>query len=110
MLKSPRINDKLWFRTSHCSGKHFILGNPHTDHGRIYAWCPKKQTGFCVSKLEITSLSKESKYWIEGFLSGNEPEPPDESDISSTQDYFKSRKYKKWEKAIAEFKETGYWK
>lgn len=29
-----------------------------------------------MSKNEIQNCSKEAEYWIKGFLTGNEPEPP----------------------------------
>lgn len=68
----PDYDENLWFYHNNCEDKHFLLGNPHTFKGRMFAWCPKKGTTLCISESEIGERSIESKYWILGFLSGNE--------------------------------------
>ena len=107
MTDIPEIDENLWFLTkTHCEGKHFLLGNPHTFCGRFLAWCPNKEISFSVSKVEIEKLSTQSEYWIKGFLSGNEPQPP--TDENNDVD-FESVEYKNWLKQIEEFKKTGIW-
>ncbi|BCM89426.1 hypothetical protein IAD21_01272 [Abditibacteriota bacterium] len=59
-----------------CSGKHYLLYNPHTFPGRMGAWCLLKRVHFCVSKSEIEDCSSEARYWIRGFLTGCEPNAP----------------------------------
>lgn len=83
-----------------------MIGNPHTYNGRIDAWCPEKGTCFCVSLSEIEDMSEYSKYWINGYLNGNQPEPPidHEGDVD-----FDSPEYNKWSKETELFIETGYW-
>lgn len=51
-------------------------------------------------------MSEYSKYWISGYLNGNEPEPP--TDSNGDLD-FKSLAYKKWTDTTKLFKQTGYW-
>lgn len=102
----PIDDKKLWFKISDCKGKHYFMGNPHTFHGRMLAWCPKKQNSFCVSKEEIIECSIESKYWIKGFICGNEPGPPKNKNNETA---YETIKYKEWEKAIELFHETGFW-
>jgi hypothetical protein len=59
-----------------CEGHHFFVdGTPHVQ-GRMYAWCPAKQTVTRVSKDEVTTCSDEAGYFIRGYLSGSEPPPP----------------------------------
>lgn len=99
---------ELWFEIEgHCEGKHYIFGNPHTFTGRISAYCPQKNVIFNVSLNEIINMSQESKYWIKGFLSGNEPAPPvdEEGDLLPPSD----EEYINWERSIELFHKTGYW-
>lgn len=74
------IDEKIWFEHDGCVGNHYMIGNPHTFKGRMYAWCPKKEKSFFVSKSEILKMSVECEYWVKGFLSGNQPEPPTDSE------------------------------
>ena len=108
MSSALPLNEKLWFTMgSHCAGKHYLLGNAHTFNGRMLAWCPLKEKSFYVSKTEMDDLSEEAQYWIKGFLSGNEPEPPvdDVGDMLA----FDTPQYQFWLKATELFTETGYW-
>jgi hypothetical protein len=105
-IETPTLDEALWFHHQGCSGKHYFLGNPHTFHGRMMAWCPLKTRSFFVSKSEILEASSEAKYWIAGFLAGAEPEPP----RNANQDVdFKSPEYRKWEQRVTEFRRTGSW-
>ena len=66
-----------------------------------------KRTTNC-SKSDIRKCSKESAYWLKGFLAGNEPEPPrDESgnflDIASPG-------FKAWEREARHFQKKGIWR
>ncbi|MDO1451752.1 hypothetical protein Q0590_36095 [Rhodocytophaga aerolata] len=99
-------DEKLWFFHKGCQGKHYLIGNPHTFKGRMWAWCEHKQRSFFVSKSEISECSEQTTYWIAGFLTGNEPSPPTdkEGDVN-----FESQEYKAWQKATQEFRQIGYW-
>ncbi len=102
------FDEKLWFlMDGHCEGKHFLLGNAHTFVGRILAWCPTKERSFFVSTSEIEECSLVTRYWVKGFLCGNEPQPPrDENQDLLAPD---SKEYQDWLKATKLFAETGYW-
>lgn len=107
MKSVPTFNEKLWFTMgSHCEGKHFLLGNPHTSKGRMLAWCPNKEISFFVSKLEMDNCSTEAEYWVRGFLAGNEPEPQTNENFDVD---FDSTEYQSWLKAIEGFAVSGYW-
>ena len=54
----------------------------------------------------MKTYTSESKYWIKGFLKGNQPNPP--SDNNGEVD-FESKEYQTWQKAIGLFDNTGYW-
>ncbi len=106
MEQETSYDDKLWFNHKGCDGKHFLIGNPHTFHGRMWAWCPVKQRSFFVSKDEILESSEQTKYWVKGFLSGNQPSPPknENQDVDYTSD-----EYKLWKENIREFEQSGIW-
>jgi hypothetical protein len=108
MLETPdKLDRSLWFLHAGCTGRHYLLGNPHTFPGRMFAWCPKKRRSFFVSKSEIETTSKSAGYWIAGFLYGSEPEPPTGED--GTPD-FDSPEYKRWQRDIERFRKFGAWK
>ena len=108
MKPEPAFDGRLWFTMgTHCSGKHYLIGNPHTFNGRMLAWCPTKQTSFFVSKLEMDDCSVEAEFWVKGFLAGNEPEPPKDENLNVVDSG--SSEYQRWLKAIELFARTGYW-
>lgn len=103
------IEKELWFEMDHedCHGKHYIIGNPHTFHGRIAAYCPTKKVFFNISPESITNMSQETKYWIKGYLAGNEPSPPD--DENGEPNYPEHEVYIDWQRSVDLFHKTGYW-
>ncbi|WP_273324242.1 hypothetical protein [Vallitalea guaymasensis] len=107
-MQEIKYDEKLWFelKNSNCKGRHYILGNPHTFNGRIMGYCTNKKVSFCFSITEISNMSLESEYWIKGFLSGNEPEPPVDEEGDTL---FEGREYNHWCKSIELFHKTGNW-
>jgi hypothetical protein len=103
----PPLDPELWFHTDHCEGRHYLVGNPHTFPGRLAAWCPSKRIGFCVSKSEIAECSRETSYYLKGFLAGQEPAPPvsDEGDPLPPDD----PEDRAWARAAELFQRTGSW-
>jgi hypothetical protein len=72
-----KVDPTLWFTMEpSCEGRHFLLYNSHTFPGRFTAWCPMKKRAVNVSKSDVRDCSQEAKYWLKGFLSGAEPDPP----------------------------------
>lgn len=106
MENNVHYDKNLWFYHDNCNGKHFLIGNPHTFPGRMWAWCPVKKRTFFVSKSEIIKLSKQAGYWVKGFLSGNQPAPPKAT--NENIDY-ESEAYKNWQRKIEFFEDNGYW-
>jgi len=103
---APKYDPALWFHHTGCSGNHYLLGNPHTFAGRMYAWCPLKQRTFFVSKSAIGDSSPEAKYLVMGFLHGAEPAPP--TDLQGDTD-FDSAEYRAWIAKVSAFQESGSW-
>jgi hypothetical protein len=103
----PEIDSDLWFETADCAGRHYLLGNPHTFPGRLYAWCPTKKVHHCVSKSEIEQCSRETTYFLRGYLSGQEPEGPvtEEGDKLPPD----NPNFQVWRDAVELFGETGHW-
>lgn len=106
MTNEIEFDKNLWFTIEGCEGKHYLIGNPHTFRGRMHAWCPQKERSFFVSLSEIEEMSEPSKYWITGFLKGNQPEPP--TNANGDVD-FESAEYRRWTESINLFTQTGYW-
>ncbi len=103
---SADIDLRLWFKHLGCTGKHYLLGNPHTVSGRMMAWCPKTERSIFVSKADIGSTSIAARYWIEGFLHGCEPAPPAGKDGPPD---FESKQYKNWQRKTDAFRQSGTW-
>src|SRR3954471_12780616 len=78
------LDERLWIRTSGWHGRGFLGGSSHTFRGRMVAYCPHHGRDFSVSKYEVTEASTEASLWIEGFLRGNEPGPPEETKASTS--------------------------
>ncbi len=108
-MTDPAIDERLWFTMKEgcCPGKHYLLWNPHTFPGRMRAWCPVKRAGFNVSKSEIETCSIEARWWINGFLAGNEPPPPLDADGNQLAD--DDSRLARWRDASRHFPETGIW-
>ena len=92
------VDDRLWIRTAACSSPDYLYGNPHTFPGRMEAFCPHRSQDFSVSRGEVVEASAEAELWIDGFLRGNEPPPPDDEDLEPV-----------WRHHVDAFHRTGEW-
>ena len=102
------MDRRLWFTMEPgCKGKHYLISSSHTYPGRFTAWCPLKKRMANCSFSDVRSTSTEAKYWLKGFLAGNEPPPPREEtgQVSDSA----SREFKAWERAARRFQKTGSW-
>ncbi|HET7018063.1 MAG TPA: arginase family protein [Streptosporangiaceae bacterium] len=96
-------DERLWFEAA-CGGRDFIVGNGHTFPGRLAAWCPHDRVGYSVSLAEMGVMPMETRYFVAGFLAGNEPEhPADEQGDSDEADI------RAWQSALRRFRRTGSW-
>jgi hypothetical protein len=104
----PDFDGALWFTEDGCDGRHFISdwANPHTFPGRIRAWCPTKRVHYNCSKAQMRESSPETKRWVEGYLAGNEPRPPEDEEgfPEST-----SPAGLAWVEKARAFRSTGLW-
>lgn len=90
-----------------CDGRHYLVdGNPHI-RGRMYFYCPSRNIYTRVSKSEIGECSDETRYFIRGYLSGNEPVPPRDDNNDLLDD--SHPEFVLWRKAVEMFRDTGYW-
>jgi hypothetical protein len=98
------VDEELWFEAP-CGGRDFLIeGSPHTFPGRMRAWCPTKQRTYRVSLYEMGEMSKPARYYVTGYLSGQEPGPPvdDDGEIDDAD-------LDAWHTAIERFRSTGSW-
>jgi hypothetical protein len=105
-MRTPAFDPAFWFMHLGCRGKHYLLGNPHTVPGRIWAWCPREGCTHFVSRADIGQMSRASTYWVAGYLNGNEPSPP--AGVDGPPD-FGSPEYKRWQADARRFRRTGNW-
>ena len=103
---APELDRALWFEHLGCRGRHYLIGNPHTVPGRMLAWCPRECCSIFVSRADIGLTSRAARYWIDGFLHGNEPAPPPGPDGPPD---FGSPGYRRWQSSAAEFRASGAW-
>jgi hypothetical protein len=101
------IDSRLWFTLHGSSDHYYLTGNPDTFPGRMSAFDPRTQRGFCVSKSEIATSSPEAEYWIQGFLCGNLPTRPCSPEGHLLPDHHPQMR--QWEQQCAHFLETGAW-
>ena len=80
---------------------HFLIGSAHTHPGRMWAWCPSRQKHMMISKSEIVACSRESSYWIAGFLHGNAPSCPTAPDGGYLP--ADDARVQRWREAVQEF-------
>jgi hypothetical protein len=95
----------LWFEAP-CGGRDLLAGNGGTFHGRMRAWCPDKQVSYNVSLAEMGQMPQEARYWVAGFLAGNQPGPPPPPDFDADTD---PGDLVAWRSAIGRFHRTGQW-
>jgi hypothetical protein len=104
-VADPRqpVDDRLWFEAP-CGMRDFIVGNGHTFVGRMSAWCPHDSVAYNVSLGEMGAMSEESRYFVTGFLAGNEPEYPRNADGQTDEADLVA-----WQGAADRFRRTGSW-
>jgi len=102
---SAGLDENLWFE-AHCGGRDLLTGAGHTFPGRMSAWCPQKGIGYNVSLSEMGEMSEQARYFIAGFLAGNEPGPPDNDDADADAE---AADLAAWRAATGRFRRTGLW-
>jgi hypothetical protein len=72
----------------------------------MWAWCPHEQLGYNVSLAEMGQMSQEARYWVAGFLAGNQlgPPPPPHFDADTDPGDLIA-----WRAATGRFRRTGLW-
>ena len=100
------VDPELWFERDD-GHRLYLLGNPHTFPGRMYAYNATTGNRIMVSKEEIATAPSATRYWVLGYISGNEPGPPlgDDGVPIDPEDPL----YETWSRAVRRFSETGYW-
>lgn len=95
----------LWFEAA-CGGRDLLTGNGGTYPGRMSAWCPDTKVSYNVSLAEMGQMSQQARYYVTGFLAGNQPgwpPPPDPGDDIDPGDLTA------WKAAASRFRRTGLW-
>ncbi len=100
---------EMWVESDgfgHCR----LDGNAHTFPGRISAWSETLGTWVTIDRRDIREASPEAWVWIDGFLTGSEPEfheflglEPDEVDFVPQED----ASWPRYQAVLEEFRQTG---
>ena len=101
------VDPELWFERED-GHRLYLLGNPHTFPGRMYAYNATTGNRIMVSKEEIAIAPSATRYWVLGYIAGNEPGPPLGDDGFPIDDP-RDPRYETWSRTTARFSETGYW-
>jgi hypothetical protein len=93
----PGVDRRLAFKSTSRPGVHYFAGNPHTFPGRIMAY---HEDGFelNVSRSEVIEPSEMALVWLDGFLAGSEPAPPQSDDPDEER---------AWEARRRRYRESG---
>jgi len=98
------VDERLWFEGS-CGERDFLVeGEGHSFRGRMSAWCPHLRRSYRVSLSEMEPMSEEASYFVRGYLSGSEPNPPTDGDGNTTPEDLLA-----WRSATKRFRRTGSW-
>jgi hypothetical protein len=68
------------------------------------AWCPARQVGYNVSQAEMGQMSLQARYYVAGFLAGNQPGPPPPPDPDADID---PGDLTAWNAAASRFRRAG---
>lgn len=103
------IDPALWVELTDSDVRWYVCGNPHTFPGRFDVWSPDLDVALTISKDEVVAASDPARYWIEGFLHGNEPSiyeflglDPATAEIDDADPG-----WARWRQALEEFRRTG---
>jgi hypothetical protein len=101
------LDPSLWIEVEGVAGRCYLIGNPHTFRGRMYAYSEGLARDLAVSRADIRNSSTEARYWVEGFLSGNEPDGDQMfGPAFLDQD---DRLAERWQNALSHFTQAGNW-
>ncbi len=104
------VDEKLWVEAGGYKGRLYPSHNPHTFPGRIGAWLAADDVYVTISKNEITECSEEARYWIDGFLVGNEADADEMFGAAMLHDALDDDpRWERWRGALAQFRRSGVW-
>ncbi|HEX2179537.1 MAG TPA: hypothetical protein VHL54_08490 [Actinomycetota bacterium] len=102
------VDPALSFFSERCGGNDFLYDSHwHTHPGRMSAYCPHSEQwpDYRISVYELPrDLPVTTRYWVEGFMAGNLPTPPEDF-----FDWEGGKFMAKWRPLAAQFVKTGYW-
>lgn len=104
----PEFDPRPLFMETGCEGRHFVHAcpTPHTFPGRIRAWCPVKRVVYNFSKAQMLDAPHETMLWLDGYLAGNEPEPPRHEEGFAE---YTSPAALAWADKAKAFRSKGFW-
>jgi hypothetical protein len=102
------LDEQLWFEAP-CGGRDLLTGNGNTFPGRMAAWCPDKGVAYSVSLFEMGEMSQPARYFVAGFLAGNQPAAPPMLELPDGDQDIDEADYTAWVSAMRRFRQEGMW-
>lgn len=96
--------DTLWVESF--DGERGVLsGNPHTHRGRFSVLWESTGRTHPTSLSDLRAMSEPARYWLSGYLAGNEPEISDV--FPDLEGEPTEEQVSHWRLVCREFRETG---
>ncbi len=108
--ENVKFDREMSFVSEHCGKRDYLVrGNPHTSPGRMGAYCPHDPQfrWYNVSLRDLHEPTPAAAWWSSGFVAGNEPGPPVDSDGLEYE--AGTEAYDEWNKARDGYLKRGYW-
>lgn len=102
------LDEQLWFEAP-CGGRDLLTGNGNTFPGRMAAWCPHQKVSYKVSASEMGEMSQPARYYVAGFLAGNQPAAPPMLELPDGDQQIDEADNAAWAGATRRFRQTGLW-
>lgn len=100
-----QLRSERWV-ISHNGDRGILAGNPHTHPGRFLVLWESLGASYSTSLSDIADMSAESRAWLDGYLSGCEPDVFQvlglDDDAEPTEE-----QYGAWRAKLIEFHESG---
>jgi hypothetical protein len=106
----PDFDPERWVVVENIPDRLYLGYNPHISAPyRIGVWSPAWGASTRISASEVIDASPSARAWLDGYLTGSEPDLADMFGPDS-YDFAKSNpRFERWRTALRRYRETGRW-
>ena len=91
---------------AHNGDRGLLVGNPHTHPGRFLVLWEATGKSYSTSMSDLAQMSTESRAWLDGFMSGNEPDVFEVLGLDDAAEPTEAQ-YQAWREQLLAFHESG---